>query len=71
METCLNEISELEHKATETEFWKDMGKSQVVLQKIKFLKNKVGIFQTLEASWEDLCVLNQLGIEENDEGWIT
>jgi peptide chain release factor 2 len=40
------------------------------LQKIKSLKSKVEKFQKLNALWEDLATLNELGMEEEDESII-
>jgi len=65
-----NEIDELEHKAAEPGFWDDMENSQKVLQRIKSLKTKVERYQKLVSDWEDLKVLNELGIEEEDSNVI-
>jgi peptide chain release factor 2 len=42
-----------------------------VLQRIKNLKSKVEKYQKLLSEWEDLKVLNELGIEEQDPSMIT
>jgi peptide chain release factor 2 len=47
-----------------------MEKSQKVLQKTKNLKTKVERYMKLENNLEDLKVLNELGMEENDESVI-
>ncbi|MCX8130407.1 MAG: peptide chain release factor 2 [Clostridia bacterium] len=64
------QIEELEQKAAEPGFWDDIENSQKVLQKTKGLKTKVEKFQSLEAKWEDLVTLCELGIEEQDESII-
>jgi peptide chain release factor 2 len=65
-----DEIAELEQKAAEPDFWDDIENTQKVLQKTKALKAKVEKYQKLEAQWEDLRVLNELGLEENDDSII-
>lgn len=47
-----------------------MENSQKVLQKTKGLKTKVERYMKLAGNWEDLKVLNELGMEENDESVI-
>ena len=64
------EIEELEQKAAEPGFWDNIEVSQKILQKTKGLKTKVERFQKLEQECEDLKILNQLGMEENDESLI-
>nr|WP_103081622.1 peptide chain release factor 2 [Pseudoclostridium thermosuccinogenes] len=65
-----NEIEELENKAAEPGFWDDIENSQKVLQKTKSLKTKLERFEKLEAQWEDLKTLNELGLEEGDASVI-
>ncbi len=64
------EIEELEHKAAEPGFWDDLENSQKVLQKTKGLKTKVEKYEKIQADWEDLKTLNELGMEEQDAGVI-
>jgi peptide chain release factor 2 len=64
------EIEELENKAAEPGFWDDIENSQKVLQKTKALKTKVETYEKLVSDFEDLVVLNELGIEEQDESII-
>ena len=61
---------ELEHKATEPDFWNDMEKSQKILQKIKTLKSKIDNFEDISSQWEDLLTLSDMGLEEQDESVI-
>ncbi len=61
---------ELEHKATEPDFWNDMEKSQKILQKIKTLKSKKDNFEDISSQWEDLLTLSDIGLEEQDESII-
>lgn len=60
----------MEQKASEPDFWNDMEKSQKILQRTKSLRDKLEKFCNLESRWEDLIVLNQLGLEEGDESVI-
>jgi len=61
---------ELEHKATDPEFWDDMENSQKILQKIKMMKSKLERITAITSQWEDLLTLSELGIEEQDESVI-
>lgn len=61
---------ELEHKASEPEFWNDMENSQKLLQKIKILKSKIERFNALTSQWEDLVTLTELGLEEQEASVI-
>lgn len=61
---------ELEHKASEPEFWNDMENSQKILQRTKNLKSKIERFTSLASLWEDLTTLAELGLEEQDESVI-
>ena len=64
------EIEELEQKAAEPGFWDNIENSQKILQRTKGLKSKVERYLKLTGDWEDLKVLNELGLEENDESVI-
>lgn len=61
---------ELEHKASEPDFWNDMEKSQKILQRIKTLKSKIDNFEEISSLWEDLLTLSDMGLEEQDESII-
>ncbi len=66
-----SEIEELEHKASEQGFWGDMENSRRVLQGLSTLKLLIGSFDALYKKWQDIDILNQLGIEENDESIVS
>ena len=61
------EISELEGRASQPEFWDDMEESQKVLRRTAQLKNAVESFEKLKGQHEDLYTLVEMAIEENDE----
>ncbi len=61
---------ELEHKASEPEFWNDMENSQKILQRTKTLKSKLERFNSITSKWEDLLTLADLGLEAQDESII-
>ncbi len=63
----MEEISELDAKTMEPDFYSDMDAAGKVLQRIKGLKSKVERYNALYFSWEDLTTLVALAIEENDE----
>ncbi|MEA5056376.1 peptide chain release factor 2 [Anaerotignum propionicum] len=60
-------ITELEELSADPEFWGDLEKSQKTLQQLKALKNKVGKFETLVTTYEDILTLIEMGIEEQDD----
>ena len=60
-------IAELEELSADPDFWNDLEKSQKTLQQLKGLKNKVGKFEGLVTTYEDILTLIEMGIEEQDE----
>ena len=62
-----DKIAELEELSADPDFWNDLEKSQKTLQQLKALKNKVGKFEGLETTYEDILTLIEMGIEEQDE----
>ena len=61
------EISELEGRAAQPEFWDDMEESQKVLRRTSQLKDAVESYEKLCGQHEDLLTLVEMAIEENDE----
>jgi peptide chain release factor 2 len=62
-----NRIQELESLAGKPDFWDDPEGAQKVMQEIEHLKDRVSVYNSLKAAWDDLSVLVELGIEEKDE----
>ncbi len=62
----MEEISELDAKTMEPDFYNDMEAAGKILQKIKGLKAKLERYEALYSSWEDLTTLVALAIEEGD-----
>lgn len=60
------EIPKLEAQAAEPEFWNDMDKSQVVLQRTSALKGKVENYENLYSKYEDALALIEMGDEADD-----
>ena len=60
-------INELEELSADPDFWNDLEKSQKTLQKLKALKNKVGKYEGLVTTYEDILTLIEMGIEEQDD----
>lgn len=61
-----DEISELEARAQEPDFWENVEKAQEVQTRIRRLQKRVEIFHDLEKEREDLLVLCELGNEADD-----
>ena len=59
-------VAELEAKTAENGFWDDVANTQVVLQKIASLKNKIQKYENLKASYEDDLTMIELSDEEED-----
>ncbi|MDO5311161.1 MAG: peptide chain release factor 2 [Clostridia bacterium] len=67
IEKTKTEISELEEKTVQADFYDDMDAAGKVMQKLKGLRDKLERYDKLKASWEDLTTLVELAIEEDDE----
>ena len=67
LESGAEEIEKLEAQSAAPGFWDDLENSQVVLQRIKQLKDKQEIYKSLDMQWNDLYTLCEMAIEEQDE----
>lgn len=63
----MSEISELDQKTMDPDFYSDMDAAGKIMQRIKGLKSKIERYESLYSSWDDLVTLVALAIEENDE----
>lgn len=70
LEIARKEVSELEEKAAQPEFWSDMDASQIILQRTRQLKNKIEGYDRLIKNFEDALILIELADEEGDESMI-
>lgn len=61
------DLSELEAKTSNPDFWSDSSKSGKVLQEIKIIKNKKDKYEKLESELNNLIDMNELLLTENDE----
>ena len=61
------DLSELEAKTSNPDFWSDSSKSGKVLQEIKIIKNKKEKYEKLESELNNLIDMNELLLTENDE----
>ena len=66
LKAMANEAAELDMKASEPGFWDDTARSQKILQRSSYLKNKIEAYEKLKSSYEDALALVELGNEEND-----
>ncbi|MBP3441803.1 MAG: peptide chain release factor 2 [Clostridia bacterium] len=60
------EVTSLEETTAQDGFWDDIANTQVVLQKIAGLKNKISKYENLKASFEDTLTMIELSDEEED-----
>ena len=66
LKAMANEVAELDMKASEPGFWDDAQRSQKVLQRSSYLKNKIAAYEKLQSTYEDALALVDLANEEND-----
>ena len=66
LENMKAEIASLEEKTAQDGFWDDIAGTQVVLQRIAALKNKVAKYESLAASFDDNLTMIELSDEEED-----
>jgi peptide chain release factor 2 len=66
IERSKDEISEMENRAQEPDFWAAPEKAQQVQIKMKHLQKKVDTFEALRREVDDLSVLCSLGEEADD-----
>ena len=63
-----DKLKELENQTNDANFWNDTENSSKVLQEIKFLKDKVTNYNSLEVQAQDLKDMIEISIEENFDG---
>jgi len=61
-----DEVSELEARAQEPDFWENVEKAQQVQTRMRQLQKRVDRFHNLEKEREDLLILCELGDEADD-----
>ena len=66
LKAMANEAAELDMKASEPGFWDDAQRSQKVLQRSSYLKNKRAAYEKLQSTYEDALALVDLANEEGD-----
>lgn len=62
-----NELTDLEKKTTEVDFWNDSKNSSKVLKRITEIKNKVEQYKKVYNELTNLIELNELLSQESDE----
>ena len=66
----MTEISELEARTQEPDFWNNVEKAQALQTKLKRLQKKVDNFNALAAEREDLLTMCELANEEEDLSYL-
>jgi len=59
-------IDELEAQTADADFWADPTRSQAVLRELKLLRGKIGAYDKLLATYDDVLTLIEMATEEND-----
>ena len=60
-------IAELEYKMSEPSFWDDPEKAQLTMQELTAVKDSVVKYNSLNAQYEDMSILWEMGTEDKDE----
>ena len=60
------EAKSLEDKTQAADFWNNPDASQEVLKSMKFLKDKISAYESVEGLYEDALTLIEMGVEESD-----
>lgn len=66
IDDALTEISELENRTQEPDFWNDVDKARALQTKLGRMQKKVELYAALESEREDLLALCELANEEED-----
>lgn len=66
IEEAKKDLTILENKTADPNFWSDTESSQKILSQIKNLSSKIKRYQSVEKSFEELEIMIELSIEEND-----
>ena len=61
-----DELSKLESKTTELNFWEDSQNSSNILKKINEIKTKIGNYKSVNSDLQNLIDLTELLEQEND-----
>ncbi len=64
------EMKRLEAEAEEEGFWNDLARSQANQMRMKQLQNKVGRYEKLLSTRDDLLALVEMGVEMDDESLL-
>ncbi|MDR1116696.1 MAG: peptide chain release factor 2 [Oscillospiraceae bacterium] len=64
------ELEELDAKSAEDGFWNDIENSQRTLQKVKQLKDKLAVYDSLASQLEEAETICELAIEESDDSML-
>lgn len=62
-----NELSDLESKTTNSDFWNDTQNSSFVLKEITSLKSKIENYKKVKTEFDNISELNELLNSESDE----
>ena len=61
------QVEEIQRKVEEPNFWEDPENSQKIMKELKNLQTLIENIEKLEATYEDIGVLLEMGYEEEDE----
>ena len=70
LEGLRNELERLHAMQEAPGFWDDPEKSQKIVMKVKQAETKVGRYERMLASWDDLMTICEMAAEEDDDSML-
>ena len=70
LEACRNELERLHAQIEAPGFWDNNDVSQKVMKRSRQLEAKIGRYEKMQESWEDLMTIIEIAQEENDESML-
>ena len=70
LEGCKNELERLQAQIEAPGFWDNNDVSQKVMKRSRQLEAKIGRYEKMQESWEDLMTIIEIAQEENDESML-
>jgi len=70
LEGCKNELERLQAQIEAPGFWDNNDVSQKVMKRSRQLESKIGRYNKMQETWDDLMTIIEMAQEENDESML-
>ena len=70
LDDARRELEELRAATEAPEFWNDVANAQKNQQRTKQLEGRIARYEKLCGSWDDLCAICEMALEENDASML-